>query len=277
MAFAQAASAADLGQRAPEPPPPAAPLYGWTGFYGGLNAGAGWTSNSVNTAGMAAYANPTHIDSLANATASALGATANIPSSNTSFIGGAQIGYNYRINTWVAGLEPDFAGFAQGSETNSGQFATPIPPPGAGTNLSQDTATRTLRYLGTVRGRLGYLFTPALLVYATGGLAYGDPGLTTYVLQTRTPKPFDAPLWGSASSSGVQAGWTVGAGAEWMFMPHWSARVEYLHYDLGSVSNDLSFSSRNPRRGIVNFATNVTSRAQFDGDLVRVGVNYHFD
>ncbi|MCI4678385.1 outer membrane beta-barrel protein [Rhodoblastus acidophilus] len=275
IALAQAASAADLGQPAPAaPPPPAAPVYNWTGFYGGLNAGVGWSANGVNTAGSTLYTNSAHSDSLANATVSALGATANIPASTTSFIGGGQIGYNYQINPWVAGLEVDFAGFAQNSQTNMVQVLTPIP--GIGTNSSQDTATRKLDYLGTVRGRLGYLVTPALLLYGTGGLAYGDPSLTTDVFQARTPRPFGNVPWGTANSSSVQAGWALGAGAEWMFMPHWSARVEYLHYDLGTVSNDFSISHYNAHGALI-FVNNVQSRAQFDGDVIRVGVNYHFD
>ena len=41
------------------------------------------------------------------------------------------------------------------------------------TAVAAIAASKSLDYLGTVRGRLGYLFTPTLLVYATGGLAYG--------------------------------------------------------------------------------------------------------
>ncbi len=274
-AFTQIASAADLGLPVYKAPPPPAPVYNWTGFYAGLNAGVGWSGNDVNTSGWPVYANPANIDAPAQAAASASAATASIPTSTTSFIGGGQIGYNYQMNTWVVGLEADIDGLSPSSQTNTVQVGAPISG-SSGFNFSDDTATRTLNYLGTVRGRVGFLVTPALLLYGTGGLAYGDAGLTTNVFQARTPRRFDDPPSGSASSSETRFGWTLGAGAEWMFLPNWSARAEYLHYDLGSLNNDFSISTVSRRRG-VSFTTAVSSRAQISGDVVRIGVSYHLN
>ena len=275
VAIAQTAFAADLGQPVyAAPPPPLAPVYNWTGFYAGLNAGVGWSGNDVNTAGWTLYTNTAHSDALVNATASASGATANVPVSTTSFIGGGQIGYNYQIGTWVAGLEADIAGLSPSSHADTAQIITPIS--GVGINTSLDTATRTLNYLGTVRARLGFLATPALLLYGTGGLAYGDPGLTTDVYQIRTPRPFGNTPSGGANSSGTQFGWTLGAGAEWMFLPNWSASIEYLHYDLGQISNGFAITHYNMRNVLI-FVNAVPAKAQISGDLVRVGVSYHLN
>jgi len=65
-----------------------------------------------------------------------------------------------------------------------------------------------------VRGRAGYLITPTLLLYGTAGFAYGD--VTAF------------------QRSNTSTGWTAGGGAEWLFSPNWSAKVEYLYVDLDS-------------------------------------------
>lgn len=110
--------------------------------------------------------------------------------------------------------------------------------------------------LGTVRGRLGIdagsfggPFGPVLL-YATGGLAVGDV------------HGWDSLHGGSGSS--VLAGWTVGAGVEVMFAKNWSAKLEYLHVDLGDHN---IFSAVPP------YPEYVTTKA----NIVRAGINYHFD
>ncbi len=73
------------------------------------------------------------------------------------------------------------------------------------------------------------------------------------------------------SSTQTRAGWTAGAGAEWMFARNWSFKVEYLHVDLGS-------SNVTWRDITGNFPTSsLTYRYTNRDDIVRVGVNYHFD
>ena len=67
-----------------------------------------------------------------------------------------------------------------------------------------------------MRGRVGYLITPTLLIYGTGGFAYGQ--VSAFGFNT-TP-----------------TGWTAGGGVEWMFAPHWSAKAEYLYVDLSNMS-----------------------------------------
>ena len=93
----------------------------------------------------------------------------------------------------------------------------------------------SIDYLGTVRGRLGFLVTPTLLVYGTAGLAYASANLsatyTTYDLAN-----FYGPGLANPQNSDTRVGWTAGGGVEWMFLPNWSAKLEYLYYDLGSVT-----------------------------------------
>jgi outer membrane immunogenic protein len=96
-----------------------------------------------------------------------------------------------------------------------------------------------------VRGRVGYLFIPTLLIYGTGGFAYGQ---------------VDA-----FGLSNTATGWTAGGGAEWLFAPNWSAKIEYLYVSL--YNNNWNGG------GGFNFGSNYNP--QFN--VVRAGVNYHFN
>jgi len=103
-------------------------------------------------------------------------------------------------------------------------------------------SSRGVDWLGTVRGRVGFLATPALLMYGTGGFAYGEVKVSTSITQSNT----DCANFGAGScvasnaatsgESQTRAGWTAGGGFEWLFAPQWSAKAEYLFYDLGSVT-----------------------------------------
>jgi outer membrane immunogenic protein len=121
-----------------------------------------------------------------------------------------------------------------------------------------------------VRGRLGFLVAPTWLIYVTGGLAYGGVNGSTTLNQVGTNGFVGV---GFGSFSDTRAGGTIGAGLEWMFAQRWTAKVEYLHYDLGTPSFASVATS-----GF--FATpvyqNVLSSTHFQGNLVRVGLNYRF-
>jgi outer membrane immunogenic protein len=87
---------------------------------------------------------------------------------------------------------------------------------------------------------------------------------------------------GNATYSNTQVGWTAGGGLEWMFMPNWSAKAEYLYYDLGNISA-TSVSTISPLTTASNILTTAqlfrssTASGRIDGNLVRAGVNYHFN
>ena len=100
-----------------------------------------------------------------------------------------------------------------------------------------------VNWYGTVRGRLGYAFNN-VLVYGTGGLAYG--GVDSRIENSSTYKV-----------SSTNTGWTAGGGVEYMFAPNWSGKIEYLHIDLGWTPEPLSLKS------------------ETEFDVVRAGVNYH--
>ncbi len=81
--------------------------------------------------------------------------------------------------------------------------------------------------------------------------------------------------------SDVRVGLAVGVGVEWMFVPNWSLKAEYLYNDLGIVhhANSLlttSFTDRVGGTGTYSNTVLPTSHTHFDGHIVRAGMNYHF-
>jgi outer membrane immunogenic protein len=276
------ALAADLpSMKAPPPvfvPPP--PL--WTGGYIGLNAGGTWTGDSsVTTFGTPGYSNPLIGGGAIGATplSAALAAGSAISVNNGGFIGGGQAGYNYQFyGSLVVGAEADIQGLAGQSSVgtalgSSGSIAG-FP---ASAVASSALASRSLDYLGTVRGRLGYLITPTLLIYGTGGFAYGGANANFSIVEAITGPCFcGAPAFGAASYSTARTGWTAGGGVEWMFLPNWSAKVEYLYYDLGSTTLNSTGTGLNAANTPF-WGASYTTATRFNGNIVRAGVNWHWE
>jgi outer membrane immunogenic protein len=262
------------------------PVCIWCGWYVGVNAGGGWDSDSVNVAGSPVFANPLAIASTSASLAAAVsGANGSFSPKGSGFIGGGQVGYNWQFGAWVAGFETDIQGSTiKGSSTAATSVAL-APPFAANSVQTGMTVSDKLDYLGTVRGRLGYTVTPSVLVYATGGLAYGGISSTTSIGQQLVgpgAATVNAPYASSASASSTRAGWTAGGGLEWMFAPRWSVKAEYLHYDLGSASyNNTLTNVVVPPGGAVPagspfYTLGARSSASFAGDIVRAGVNMKF-
>jgi len=281
MALAGTALAADLPSRAPPPvflPPP--PIFSWTGLYAGINAGYTWSnSNLVDTDTADVFGNPALGGGVAAGVASAALATGSVPANINGFIGGGQIGYNYQFaNSFVAGLEADIQGIAASNGSTLEFSQAPVagfPANPIDQNLS---SSRRLDYLGTVRGRLGFTITPTLLVYGTGGLAYGQTQSSTSITQiveNSAALPNHSSSFGSFSNTRV--GWTAGGGIEWLFAPNWSVKAEYLYYNLGSVTYGLSPLQNFTTAGTLFTSGDPVSRTRFTGNIVRAGLNYHFN
>jgi len=76
-------------------------------------------------------------------------------------------------------------------------------------------------------------------------------------------------------TSSTRAGWVVGAGAEWMFAHGWSAKLEYLHVDIG---NSGSATAQQVNANGAIGAEFIAFNGHNSGiDTVRAGVNYHFN
>jgi outer membrane immunogenic protein len=286
---AGSAFAADLPSRKAAPvyaPPP--PM--WTGFYAGLNAGGIFGNNSApNTTTWNVYRNAGNAD---YASAALLSGSA-FSNGNGGFIGGGQIGYNWQIPFggagFVSGIEADIQGIAGTGSTGSRWRAVNTSDFGENPSvadpialLSNQQGKANLQYIGTVRGRLGYLVMPTLLVYGTGGLAYGGVSINMTNFQSWTATNSsgnDAVIAGSGAYANTQVGWTAGGGLEWMFMQNWSAKVEYLYYDLGRVSGSFvnTWSGLGSNAGVSDVESVTNFSARTSGNIVRAGVNYHFN
>src|SRR5712671_852989 len=273
------AFAADLPSRTyAKAPAAAAPAYNWSGWYGGLNAGWVGGSGSVNNNATIVSTSTAPI----NAEAMARGAT-NTAGTSSGFIGGGQFGYNYQFShLFVAGFEADIQGLSGAHKQSSSVIPLLDEDGNIASVVTNSTTTRDLSYLGTLRARIGVLVVPSFLLYATGGLAYGgvrsDTTIAQSVTNTNTPPP---PTLTSGSFSGTRVGYVVGGGGEWMLSSNWSAKLEYLHYDLGSatyatggLANDIGQTTL---QGVDTAAVATSSKVRFNDNIVRVGVNYHFN
>src|SRR3954447_5621690 len=247
------ALAADLGARAPYSKAPAMVdhVYNWTGFYIGSHAGYGFMKSTDAISG-------------ANAAGTSLLTGGNIatsvPLDSRGFIGGGQLGYNWQISSgWVAGVEADLSW----TDLKEGAVALGLD------TTRRMTANEKLDWFGTVRARLGFLPVDRLLVYGTGGLAYGHGNLSTAL--TRTLSDGTPACAGNncqaGSTSETRVGWTIGGGAEWALANKWTLKAEYLYYDLGSLSHTMTDPA---------FPSILNAAVQLKGNIVRGGVNYRF-
>ena len=153
---AGSALAADLPSRKGPPmlpPPPPPPL--WTGFYVGLNAGYTWANNNTTTVTTFPLFPTGGVSEGLAALASGVGTGG----SDSGFIGGGQIGYNWQFyNSFLVGAEADIQGIAGSGSSGAGLVTAgnivgvPV--------ISNVSGTKSLDYLGTVRGRLGWLSRP---------------------------------------------------------------------------------------------------------------------
>jgi outer membrane immunogenic protein len=247
------AMAADMPLKAPPPPPT------WTGLYWGVNVGwVGSSQYNITNTGT-----DTGVGGLG--TALAVGAIpGTIPVSHSGFIGGGQIGYNWQFDpSWVWGIEADFQGTTANGSAGS-VFMTGPPFPGNITTVYK----YELDTLGTVRGRIGWLSSPNLLWYGTGGLAYGQTKLASAVQGPAAAPPCQNESTTATSSSHMSAGWTLGAGVEWKLSPVWSVKAEYLYAELGSQNNTIVYTYG-------PFTSSLTSTVQREKDnIVRFDVNY---
>jgi outer membrane immunogenic protein len=214
------ALAADLAARpytkaAPYVPQP---IYNWTGFYIGGHIGGAFSSNN-NFNGLTTGNN-----------------------NNGRFLGGVQVGGDYQFApNWVLGIEGQYSWLA----SNNGGVIFPGP----------FVYTNNQRGLGSVTGRIGYTWGPALL-YVKGGYAFSDNNEN--VTSGGAPVAF-------AFDSDHKNGYTVGAGVEYMFAQNWSAKVEYQYYNFGN-SRFIAPAA------LVPFGSFTT-----DDHVVKAGLNYRFN
>lgn len=261
-----AAMAADLGVRAPLV---AVPVFTWTGFYVGANVGY-INSDNGSTQGTGVILN----SGLTNATgaASALAAATTGGTKGLSAImGGGQLGYNYQIGAYVIGIETDLQATSRSNDTRT--FDTLL----SATEHDVGTASHTQRYnyIGTVRGRIGYLITPSFLLFATGGLAYGEKQDST-AFQVGRVNGNIPQTSGVVSRTSTNTGWVLGGGVEYALDANWSVKGEGMYYDMGRHSANGTITQLGSGGTTPFVASNIQGRSLDRGVIARFGLNYKF-
>jgi outer membrane immunogenic protein len=229
------AMAADLAYKAP--PPPAPPPPSWTGFYIGINGGASWATSesNINLAG--------------------LGAAATLPLTShglNGFLGGGQIGYNYQSGNFLVGVEGD-------GDWSNIKGTTPC--------LTTFSCSANMQWTADATVRAGVLPMQNVLVYVKGGASW------TSVKYNFTDGGLLAPASLTANQTETKVGGLLGFGTEYMFAPHWTAKIEYNYVDYGSHTDNFPVTLAVPGAAAT---INVPVQTTLKASTVKAGINYLF-
>jgi len=228
------AMAADMALKAPMPP---APVMSWTGFYIGINGGAGWATSASNL-DLAGFGIP--------------GLTGLFPVSShqlNGFLAGGQVGANYQAGKFLVGVEGD------------GDWAN---IQGTAPCLVAFACAANIRWTADATVRAGVLPTPDLLVYIKGGAAWAGVNYN-----------FSTPGGGlgaiGATQNVTKTGGMIGFGTEYMFAPHWTAKIEYNYADYGKHTDTFALTAVG-----VPGSLPVPVQTQLQAHTVKGGINYLF-
>ena len=222
----------------------------WYGFYIGLHGGYAWGREAINYTPDAFYAPLLLAAGVPNALAGG----------SKGFIGGITYGSNYQFDRIVLGFDSDFSY----SDIKSSQtFAATV----GGVPFAV-TANQRLSWFGTTRLRGGFLLGDHILFYGTGGLASGRAESSTNTVVNVAGGCLVAGACPFGAGSKNMWGWAAGGGIEYAEGP-WQFRVEYLHYDLGTLSYTL--------RDFVVPLNVINASARVSGDMVRGAISYRFN
>lgn len=253
------AFAADLPRRA-YTPAPVSVAPSWTGFYVGINGGGGWSTQDQTITGG---------NAISNTVISSGAAPSDIATRGAGGLVGGTAGYNWQFNErFVFGTELDLDWSDIGDKGGQTVNLNPIGIPYSLTT----TGSEKLQWIGTLRGRLGYLVTPSTMLFVTGGGAYGSVQSTTSMALT-APAPF-GPASITADSTTRKFGWTFGGGIEQQLWGGWSIKGEYRYTDLGSVGNTLATTIAPGTPNATPVAFNAAQDLKYQ--TVLAGLNYRF-
>jgi outer membrane immunogenic protein len=273
--------AADMPLKAP--PAPVVDPWLWTGFYVGANGGYSWgrartdlngtVDTTVRIREFRAFGLPAQTLLSDVTTVTSVGGFATDRTDVDGWVLGGQAGYNWQSGRFVFGIEADIQATGQEGDI----LLCPVPGCAVGTPFA--TASYSLDWFGTLRGRVGVTFD-RYLVYGTGGLAVG--GISTdYAIG------FNGGPTALFSSDTTRTGWAAGGGIEGFITRNWTVKLEYLYMDLGDYV-DLSGSATTPTLTAIIPNPNTTFvidtfasvsgllRTRFTDSILRLGVNYKF-
>ena len=238
LGLAGSAVAADLAP-APAPAPVyrapvvAPPLYNWSGFYIGAHVGGGWAGKQSTE--------------IAPGTAAFPVGTVFTKNNLSGVLGGVQGGFNWQVSSFVVGVEGEYSWADINGSATTNSVVLPA---------FSSTVTANVRELALATARAGFA-ADNWLFYVKGGGAWGHDNSNG--ASTAGGAPFE-----TSSTSTDRAGWVVGGGVEWGFLPNWSAKLEYNHVDFGSKNVTVIGTAT---------GTSFVSSSQ-TLDIVKAGVNY---
>jgi outer membrane immunogenic protein len=228
----------------------------WQGIYFGVDGGGAWNANSVKNRDINGSVGPVLFS---------------VPTAGTDPSGGftgSLGGYNFQRGAFLFGVEMDIhaSDISDSRSRGIGNVIVNGVNVTVPAGLLSSTATTSLDWFGTVRGRLGYTWA-STLVYFTGGFAYGriNDELTVH-------GPLGGPLAQFSRNNDTETGYVLGGGIEfkprWWFLssPNWSVKVEYQYINLGS--------ERLSGTAIAGIPV-TTTEVEHAFNNVLIGLNYH--
>jgi outer membrane immunogenic protein len=231
MCGAVPAFAADLPRAVYKSPPQLAAVYNWTGFY--FAAGGGYAAYSDSN-------RPLTIGGLSTGHAASAGGA-------KGGFGTVAAGFDYQFaDRFVAGVFADY------------DFSD---IKGQSMSFVAGVTSRGLESAWSAGGRLGFLVSPATMLYISGGYTSGDfsggPQSSIFLANGGN---------GSVSSFRSGGGF-AGAGVEALLAPNWSARLEYRY-----ASYDSERATRFNLAGVPVGLTEVAPDVQ----TIRASIAYRF-
>jgi outer membrane immunogenic protein len=264
------ALAADMPVKAPAV---TCPGCNWNGFYVGVNLG-GSIGHDASQDAISLFPAGNFGGAVAPGVANPISNTTS-SSSPAGFLGGGQLGFNWQMGHLVLGAEGDWdwAGQRDNLQINnyiaSGSFVAP------GTIGYSDE--ERIKWLATARARVGWA-SGYTLAYVTGGAAFGGVD-SNYTFQGGGNIVFASPFAGPSFGT-TRTGWALGSGVEtslaWMGANHWSAKLEYLYVDLGTVSNSFAVPLAQTTLPPGGATYTAASNTHIRDNIVRLGLNYRF-
>jgi outer membrane immunogenic protein len=257
--FAASMRTADAADLAVKGPPPVAPwVCTFCGWYAGLNAGYTITSgNGVSVSGVNDPA-AAGFAPLLVAGAIPFEADANFQ----GFVGGGQVGYNWEYaRGFLFGVEGDFDGISA-SRTMTQNGSPPF-------SLAVSSFDRSADWVSTLRARFGVqVLNGSFMPYVTAGGAAAEVKLaTSLACPVAVCGGFGVPAGGLATANTItRFGGAVGAGFEWMIVPKFTIKAEYMYVEVGTSTNTLTTTN----------GTSVTYSARNGLNMLRAGVNWYF-
>ncbi len=229
-------SASAISAQAADMPAPAADP--WSGFY--LGAQAGYLQGTGSNTDVCESFGGDHL---------CIGADDGFDFGDNNVDGataGGYLGFNYRMDAVVMGLEGDFNW--DNAEGNGGNAF-----------LGEFDYNMSLNWDASIRARLGIVVDERALLYVTGGPSW---------LNAELNSSFCGLIAGvNCGDQSTEFGWQIGAGAEYMITDHLSMKAEYVHGWYGDT--DLNIAS-------LGGGDNLYAKQDLQTNVVRAGIAYHF-